>query len=134
VTITQLAHDEPLSPELVLVLPPELRAQAVAALGPPVWPQPRPRLRITIPAEPEAVEPAPVGPVPLEPAPVELEPAPVELEPAPVELERVEPAERFGHALGRVLAARVVQLGVIFAAATVITLALSLVAHALRTP
>jgi hypothetical protein len=101
VTITQLAHDEPLSPELVLVFPPELRAQAVAALGPPVWPQPRPPLRLAV--------------VPLEPVPVE-------------------PEERFGRALGHLLAARMVQLGVIFAAATVITLALSLVANALRTP
>jgi hypothetical protein len=36
VNIHQLAPDEPLSPELVLVLPPELRAQALARLGPPV--------------------------------------------------------------------------------------------------
>lgn len=34
--IRQLAPDEPLSPELVLVFPPELRAQALARLGPPV--------------------------------------------------------------------------------------------------
>ena len=40
-----LAPDEPLSPELVLILPPALRAQALAALGPPVWPASRPRLR-----------------------------------------------------------------------------------------
>jgi hypothetical protein len=98
VTITQLAHDEPLSPELVLVFPPELRAQAVAALGPPVWPQPRPRLRLAAVPEPE---------------------------PEPFE-------ETVGHALGRLLAARVVQLGVIFLVATVVTLALSLVAHALH--
>jgi hypothetical protein len=38
---THPAPDEPLSPELVLVLPPELRAQALARLGPPVWPTPR---------------------------------------------------------------------------------------------
>jgi hypothetical protein len=37
----QLAPNEPLSPELVLVFPPELRAQALARLGPPVWPTPR---------------------------------------------------------------------------------------------
>ena len=36
--IDQLAPEEPLSPELVLVLPPELRAQAVARLPPPIWP------------------------------------------------------------------------------------------------
>ena len=41
--IHQLAPDEPLSPELVLVFSPELRAQALARLGPPVWPPPRPR-------------------------------------------------------------------------------------------
>lgn len=41
--VQQLAADEPLSPELVLVLPPELRAQALARLGPPVRPTPRPR-------------------------------------------------------------------------------------------
>jgi hypothetical protein len=39
------APDEPLSPELVLVLPPELRAEAIARLGPPVWPKPRPQVR-----------------------------------------------------------------------------------------
>jgi hypothetical protein len=41
VTVDQLAPDEPLSPELVLVLSPALRAQAVARLGAPVWPSPR---------------------------------------------------------------------------------------------
>jgi hypothetical protein len=48
-----LAPDEPLSPELVLVLPPELRAQALARLGPPAWPAPRPR-----PRAPAILEPA----------------------------------------------------------------------------
>jgi hypothetical protein len=43
-SIPQLEPDEPLSPELVLVLPPALRAQALATLGPPVWPAPRPRV------------------------------------------------------------------------------------------
>lgn len=42
VIVDQLAPGEPLSPELVLVLPPELRAEALARLAPPVWPQPRP--------------------------------------------------------------------------------------------
>jgi hypothetical protein len=95
VTIPQLAHDDPLSPELVLVLPPELRAQAIAALGPPV--RPLPRLRLAAP--PPLPEPD---------------------------------TESWGHALGRLLGARVVQLSVIFALATVVTLAMSLVAHALR--
>jgi hypothetical protein len=50
---------EPLSPELVLVLPPELRAQALARLGDPVWPKPRPRPRPTpLPRLPDV--PAPV--------------------------------------------------------------------------
>jgi hypothetical protein len=43
VTVHQLQPDEPLSPEVVLVLPPELRAQAIAGLGPPTSPAPRPR-------------------------------------------------------------------------------------------
>jgi hypothetical protein len=94
VTIPQLATDEPLSPELVLVLPPEHRARVLAALDPPVWTTPK--LRVV------------------------QRPAPVEEEPV-------------GRALGRFVAARVVQLGLIFVAATVLTLALSLVAHALHT-
>jgi hypothetical protein len=56
VDIHQLAPDEPLSPELVLVLSPELRAQALARLGPPVRPTPRRRT-----ADPPA--PALEGPV-----------------------------------------------------------------------
>jgi hypothetical protein len=94
VTNQSLAPDEPLSPELVLVLPPEERAQVLAALGPPV--RPRPPLRVV-------ALPVSVG-----------EP------PAP--------------SLSRLVAARLVSLGVIFILATVTTLALSLVAHALRTP
>ena len=38
--VHQLAPDEPLSPELVLVFSPELRAQVLARLGAPVWPTP----------------------------------------------------------------------------------------------
>jgi len=95
-TTSKPAHDEQLSPELVLVLPPEERAQALAALGPPVWPLPR--LRVVARPTP-ADEPPP---------------------PAP--------------SLKRLVAARLVSLGVIFIAATVLTLTLSLVAHALRTP
>jgi hypothetical protein len=41
VNIHQLAPDEPLSPELVLVFSPELRAQVLARLGAPVWPTAR---------------------------------------------------------------------------------------------
>lgn len=96
VTDPSLPPDEPLSPELVLVLPPEERAQVLAALGPPV--RPRPSLRVV-------ARPLPV---------------PVAEPPAP--------------SLSRLVAARLVSLGVIFILATVTTLALSLVAHALRTP
>jgi len=49
--IPQLEPDEPLSPELVLVLSPELRAQALARLGAPVWP--RPRLRVVEATSPD---------------------------------------------------------------------------------
>ncbi len=41
--VDQLAPDEPLSPELVLVFSPELRAQALARLDPPAWTAPRRR-------------------------------------------------------------------------------------------
>ncbi|MFL5960252.1 MAG: hypothetical protein ACJ75G_08325 [Gaiellaceae bacterium] len=90
----QLAPDEPLSPELVLVLPPELRAQALAALGLPVWPTPRPRTHV--PAPPAAVR------------------------------------EPFTRTLVEVLAGRAVQFVLIFVAVTAVTLAMSLVAHAVR--
>lgn len=88
----QLTPDEPLSPELVLVFSPELRAQALASLGPPVRPAQRPRVSTV---------------------------------PAPVRVP-------FGRSLGLVLAARVAQLGLIFLAVTILTLALSVVAHAVR--
>jgi hypothetical protein len=52
---TQLAPDGPLSPELVLVLPPELRARVLADLGPPV--RPTPRRRAIERATPAVVEP-----------------------------------------------------------------------------
>lgn len=42
--LDQLAPGEPISPELVLVLSPKLRAQVLARLEPPVWPTPRPRV------------------------------------------------------------------------------------------
>jgi hypothetical protein len=51
VNVQHLAPDEPLSPELVLVLPPEQRMRALARLGPPVWPTPRPRT-LAAPAPP----------------------------------------------------------------------------------
>ena len=52
--IDQLAPDEALSPELVLVLSPALRAQAVARLGAPAWPAPRRRVTTL---EPPAADP-----------------------------------------------------------------------------
>jgi hypothetical protein len=111
-TTSHLPSDEPLSPELVLVLPPEERAQALAALGPPVWPMPR--LRVV--ARPTTVEHPPEPPVRTVVAP----PTTIEHPPEP--------------SIRRLVAARLVSLGVIFIAATILTLALSLVAHALRTP
>jgi hypothetical protein len=92
VTVDQLAPDEALSPELVLVLSPALRAQAVARLGAPVWPTPR---RCVSAVEPPAADP-------------------------------------FARSLGQIVVARVVQLGVIFVAVTVLTVAMSFAAHAFR--
>jgi hypothetical protein len=53
VNTDQLAPDEPLSPELVLVFSPELRAQAIAGLPPPAWAKRRPRTVATVAPEPE---------------------------------------------------------------------------------
>jgi hypothetical protein len=55
-SVSQPAPDEPLSPELVLVLPAEQRAQVLAGLALPVRPQPRPVLRRALP--PAAALPA----------------------------------------------------------------------------
>jgi hypothetical protein len=93
VNVHQLAPDEPLSPELVLVFSPELRAQVLAGLGSPAWPTPRWR----------AVE---------APAPALDEP--------------------FAPSFGGMLVARVTQLALVFVTATLFTLAMSLVAHAVR--
>jgi hypothetical protein len=93
VNIHQLAPDEPLSPELVLVLSPELRAQALARLGPPTWSTPRRR----------AVE---------APAPAVYKP--------------------YAPSLGALLVARVGQLALIFVVVTILILAMSLVANAMR--
>jgi hypothetical protein len=88
-----LAPDEPLSPELVLVFPPELRAQALARLGPPARPTPRPRI-VEVPA---AVVDQPYTP-----------------------------------SVGELLVARVGQLALIFIAVTILVLAMSIVANAMR--
>lgn len=87
----QLATDEPLSPELVLVLPPELRARVLASMRPPVWAVPRPRV--------------------------------LRLPPPP-------PPDPWPRALGALVVARVTQLALIFAIGTILTLAMSVVAHA----
>jgi hypothetical protein len=92
VNISQLAPDEPLSPELVLVLSPELRAQILASLGPPVWPTPRPRS-----AERQTPVPEPLA-----------------------------------RSLGALVLARIVQLALIFVGVTILTLAMSVVADAVR--
>lgn len=110
----QLPPDEPLSPELVLVLPAELRAEAIASLGPPVWRAPRPR----VPDAPPAPAPPPVPVLVSRPVPVPAAPPAVE--------------ESFARYLGALVGARFAQLGVIFAIVTIVTLALSLVAHAVR--
>src|ERR1700759_3915856 len=96
-TVHQLPTDDSLSPELVLVLPPELRAQAIASLGPPAWATPRPRPRL-VPAR----EPTPPA------------------------------AEPLARSLGIAVGARLLQLMAIFLAVTAITLAMSLVAQAVR--
>jgi hypothetical protein len=93
VNASLLAPDEPLSPELVLVLPPELRAQALARLGPPAWPKPRLRT-VEVPV---AVVNEPHGP-----------------------------------SVGALLVARVGQLALIFIAVTILVLAMSIVANAMR--
>jgi hypothetical protein len=93
VNIHQLAPDEPLSPELVLVLSPELRAEALARLGPPMWSTPRRR----------AFE---------APAPADYKP--------------------YAPSVGALLVARVGQLVLIFVVVTILILAMSLVANAMR--
>ena len=93
--IHQLAPDEPLSPELVLVFPPELRAQVLARLGPPLWAAPRQRPI-------EAPAPAPPAAEPLVPS------------------------------FSAMLVARVGQLALVFVVVTLLVLAMSLVANAMR--
>ena len=92
--IHQLAPDEPLSPELVLVLSPELRAQALARLPAPVWSKPR---RQAVEAPEAAVHEQPLA-----------------------------------LSLHTMLVARIGQLALIFVAVTILILAMSLVANAMR--
>jgi hypothetical protein len=114
VDFPDLAPDEPLSPELVLVLPPELRARVIAALGDPVWPTPRP-------PEPAATSARPL--IPLAPARVRR---PAFAEPP------AHSREPFLRSLAMLVGARVAQLGLIFVAVTILTLVLTLVAQAVR--
>ena len=93
--IHQLAPDEPLSPELVLIFPPELRAQALARLGPPVWAAPRRRAFEAPASEPPVAEP-------------------------------------LVQSFGAMLVARVGQLALVFVVVTLLVLAMSLVANAMR--
>ena len=87
--VPPLAPDEPLSPELVLVLPPELRAQALARLLAPVWAQQR--------------------------------------------VADVAPArDPIGRTLGRILVSRAASLAQVFVAITILILAMSVIAQAMR--
>ena len=118
----QLAPDEPLSPELVLVFSPELRAQALARLEAPV--RARPRLHVPEHVR-ERVPEQHVGERVLE---YLGEPVATNL---PTEV-TVPFREPFVRSLGAVVAGRVVQLALIFVAVTIFTLAMSLAAHAFR--
>jgi hypothetical protein len=110
-TVPQLAANEPLSPELVLVLPEELRAQVLAALGPPVRPTPRPAA--------QAPPPAVAKPVPRPATPIA----------GPTNRPVAVPVAR---SVAKLLATRFVQLALIFAVVATVTLAMSLVAQAFR--
>ena len=99
-SVPQLAPDEPLSPELVLVLPAELRAQVLAGLGPPAWSRPRPR-----PASQSASPPL---------------------------ADPVAQSEPLAQSVAKLVVARFAQLALIFVAVAILTLAMSLVAQAVR--
>ena len=90
--VRRFAPVEPLSPELVLILPLEARAQVLASVGPPRWPTPRRR---------DAPPAAPAR-------------------------------EPLARSLAMLVVARTAQLGAIFATVTLLTLAMSLAAHAYR--
>jgi hypothetical protein len=105
VTVDRLAPDEPLSPELVLVLPPELRAEALARLPEPLWPKAQPRIAA-----------APVR----RKAQPHVAAAPPRM---PQSLTRI---------LATVLVARAAQLMLIFVSVTALVLTLAAVANAVR--
>lgn len=144
-TIDHLPADAPLSPETVLVLPPELRALAIARLGPPSWPAPRSivlerlaervRERRTLPVSDRVAEPVPerVAARVLEYLPESAsEPVAEHVPEHPSRGDLVFLDPPFLRSLGTVVAGRVVQLSLIFLAVTLVTLALSVVAHAIR--
>lgn len=113
----QLAPDEVLSPELVLVLPPELRARAIARLGPPRWPSPAPRVAVRdVGRTPLCVTTRSQGP--------ETQPR--------TENERWPSRRLQARLLGELLLARLVPLAVIFATVTAVTLVMSVIANAMR--
>jgi hypothetical protein len=116
--IDQLVADEPLSPELVLVLPPELRAEAIARLSPPSRPSPRPYI-------PELVVERVLEYVAESVSDRVAERVP---EYPPGEDSLLLDAQ-FLRSLGTVAAARVGQLGLIALVVTLATLAMSAVAH-----
>lgn len=118
--IPGLAPDEPLSPELVLVLPAELRARVLAALGDPVWPTPRHR-----PAE------APAQP-PIATASASAAVAETRVRRATRVNPPAYPAAPFARSFAALVGARLVQLVLIFVAVTIFTLAMTLVAQAVR--
>jgi hypothetical protein len=122
VDIPGLAPDEPLSPELVLVLPAELRARVLAVLGDPVWPTPQYR-----PAE------APAQP------PIATASASAAVAVAETRVRRATrvnppayPAAPFARSFAALVGARLVQLVLIFVAVTIFTLAMTIVAQAVR--
>lgn len=96
----------------------------IAALGAPAWPTPPPR---------PAQAPAPAAPAlelrVIESTPVRLPLA--ETRPRPAEPTAL-PEEAWLRSLGTAVGTRLVQLGLIFAAVLIITLAMSLVAQAVR--
>lgn len=103
----QLVPGEPLSPELVLVLPAELRARVLAELGPAVWPGPA-----------------------LRPPAASAAPAVARAAPAPATT--ILYKEPFRRSFGGMLVARVAQLAVIFVTVTILVLGMALVANAMR--
>lgn|GEM_PF-1502765 len=108
-TIEPASH-EPLSPELVLVLPLDVRAEVLASLGPPAWPEPS-WSALGQPPESHRRDAARL-----------------------TQTDEAIPGadRRFARTLGIVAATRVAQLAVIFLAVTLVTLALSVVAQAFR--